>query len=120
MMKLGGWWRLWVVASVLLGVLAFFIARDVKDVSSFRYAMTEAEARAWVDEGKRRTHACDIMGHEAVEALGHDGQSDYQGSYSCTSDGQYISAFLWFFAPGAFLAAIGLTLRWIYRGFRRP
>lgn len=117
MTRIGGWWRLWIVASVLLGALTWLATSQTRDIYSTRSYMTESEAREWVQDQGLRAKACDIAGLPRVSASPDD-RGYYAGSFSCTSDRQYILSFIYALIPAALLAAIGLTCRWVWRGFR--
>jgi hypothetical protein len=118
MQKMGGWWRLWVVASVLLGVPTWIISANTHDVSDYQSDMTRVEAEAWVARAQAKVHRCGLSGKPDIAAQPDISGGLYSGSFYCTSDRQYILSYFYALLPGAILAAIGLTGRWVFRGFR--
>jgi hypothetical protein len=110
---MSGWRRLWIVLSVIFGALAFTEAwHDYSHASAWvAYDGNSVAfwARARADEGLR---GCDV----STMRTGY--QSGNGWWVSCDTSDPFTPALLWFFAPGMAMAVIGLTVRWIWRGFR--
>jgi len=114
---MSGWRRLWIVLSILLGVPAGLIAYDAQRHYVYERYTVET-AQAGVDnEGRRAMRICSQV--PRIAARQDEYGPDYTLSFSCKPKNAGFLAFLWALLPGALLAAIGLTSRWIYRGFKR-
>lgn len=115
-MKLGGWWRIWVVASVLLGAFVLLVSADTNDIYNYAQSPTRAEAETYARSESIRL--CGAPGYGSVSPK-YD-NSAFEATVACRSSGLIARTFLFAFFPALILATIGLTLRWIIRGFRRP
>jgi len=112
---MSGWRRLWIVLSIVFGALAFWVAFD-------------ANYRIWADvpwhgdndafwsaaHANPQLHDCNWETAEAKYPIG-----EMYTVYCITKD-PFTPALLWALMPALFMALVGLTIRWIYRGFRAP
>jgi len=117
---MSGWRRLWVVASILLGAPTLLIAMSVKDFQeSMRNEKDVSVATRWVNDTTLEMRSrCNPK--EVAKAEWDSYGGGYTGYAYCTTKQQIALSFLFALLPGALLAALGLTIRWIYRGFRTP
>lgn len=125
MTRLGGWWRLWIVASIALGIIPAIIAfqdnhLEWRSVSPAPVAVepTKAESSAIrqdVNEARRR---CIVKDNDSVR--GFDNGQEVVFSSSCVTIRTINAAIFAFFAPGAMLLAIGLAVSWVRQGFKDP
>jgi len=112
---MSGWRRLWVVFSILLGVPALMLGYE-SEKRLFAYVdQTEGETpdafwkRAQIIPALKD---CDWGSAEAPHAYGKTYRVE------CDNRNRYIASIRWAFLPALLMALIGLTCRWIYRGFR--
>jgi hypothetical protein len=123
MRELGGWWRLWMVVSVVLGGLVF--------VATFRPHPTKLEwvetvpANAKVDYERWRAERLagrrcqeDFVFPLRLRPTGQSGGPDTLNMW-CTPTRDYLTPSLLALIPGALLLVAGLTFAWVRAGFRR-
>lgn len=121
---MSGWRRLWIVLSIVLGIPVFAIAYDDRS-----RIYTTLEPNQYVQS---------LQGQEFWDALFEQSLHEERSTRSCListvrmeSFGQYysvscerdptdviIEALLLALIPGLFMLLVGLTIRWIYRGFK--
>lgn len=110
---LSGWVRLWIVASVLLGILTYLIAHDIYSHASAIIPYNGDSDQFW-------RHA--MSNRDLGDCIWSTAKADYwmASKYyvTCNNADPWLFAGLWAFAPGLGLAAVGLVCRWVYRGFR--
>ena len=119
---MSGWRRLWIVLSVLLGVPAFAIAYGnaskayvYEEPSDYvKTLQGQGYADAYFAEAKRshtELNAC-ILSTARVEG----------NSITCDRDpyNAALAGIGWALLPAMIMMAFGLTIRWVYRGFRSP
>lgn len=110
---MSGWRRLWIVSSVVFGVLAFLIAHENNSRASSYVSWNGNDEAFWsAAYADPALAGCDWRTAEAKYPIA--------GSYSvsCETRDPFTPALPWAFLPAMFMAVVGLTLRWIYRGFR--
>lgn len=113
---MSGWRRLWLTASVILGLPAAFLGYETEKhhVAYVDAYKGESNPTFWV---RARQHAdlkdCDWGSATADRDM-------FMNSYrvQCNNPSRYFDAFLWGLLPALLMAVVGLTARWIYRGFR--
>ncbi len=114
---MSGWRRLWIVLSLLLGIPAGLIAYDAHD-STYAYVPYTAGMKneAFWQAAYRHPVLQDCVWStaEAMPPIGDEAM------VTCSISGALDMALVWALAPGLLLGALGLTIRWIYRGFRPP
>ena len=112
---MSGWRRLWIVASILLGIPALIIGYDSeKQFSSYQDAIgNESNAAFWARV--RLAPALEDCDWGSAKA-----EHSYGKSYriTCRNPNRHVAALMWASLPAFLLALVGLTLRWIYHGFR--
>lgn len=118
MNKLGGWWRLWLVFSVLVTASMLFTAISSPDVQDYTPEIPGAAVAAWNEDALHKVRACGFLSRPAV-LVTREPSGTYIGYYSCTSRAQYGLVALMGIIVSGLIAGVGLTVRWIYRGFRR-
>lgn len=114
---MSGWRRLWIVLSIILGALAFLAAYDANSSGFAEVKYTDGMSNAAFWQKARESSA--LSDCDWTTAKADAGFSDSM-FVTCTNKNPAGPAFLWALAPAAFMAAAGLTIRWIYRGFRSP
>ena len=110
---MSGWRRLWLVLSVLLGAFAFLLANDNYSQAWADVAWNGDNEAFWqAAHANPRLSNCDWGTAEAKYPNG--------GSYTvyCQTADPWLFALIWAFFPAVIMAAVGLTVRWVYRGFR--
>jgi hypothetical protein len=109
----GGWQRLWIVLSILFGVPAFLIAYDINSRGFAEVAWAGDNQAFW----KAARQAPGLANCDWSTAKS-DSSFDGSAFVSCKTTDPLTPALLWALFPAALMAAIGLTVRWVYRGFR--
>ena len=113
---MSGWRRLWIVLSVVLGGISFAIALDAYSRAS---AVVPYHGNGDTAFWQRAQESPSLRDCEAATMKAEFETGD--GWWvSCQNGDPYTPAFLWAIVPAVFMAAVGLTLRWIYKGFRQP
>lgn len=125
MSKLSGWRRLWIVLSVLSGVPVGLIAWDTwKTELAFVTADDRAQnlprdAFIKAMNAKAREQNPNMANCANHTTRGQNvGGWDYEISCARPLPLVALIAFLFALLPGAVMALCGLTIRWVYRGFR--
>lgn len=112
---MSGWRRLWIVLSILLGAVTYLIEYD-----AYSRASAFIEYQGNNEDFWRLAHRTRALGNCDWATAKAD--TEYPNSHgyvvSCTNADPWLFASLWALLPAALMAAIGLTVRWIYRGFR--
>jgi hypothetical protein len=112
---MSGWRRLWIVLSVLFGGTTYIVTYDAYSRASAEIPYNGDKNAFWQRAEKTRALGdCDWSTAKAEYPL--------SGSYlvTCQNQDPWLFASLWALVPGLVMAGIGLIMRWIYRGFRRP
>lgn len=119
---MSGWRRLWIVLSLIIGVPVFAIAYD--DASQV-YISIEPNDRVKELNGQEFWNALYQQAREQYRsAKGCYRESIamrhlYENQYSITCERSAFFDALFFAAlPSFFMWLVGLTIRWVYRGFR--
>lgn len=116
---MSGWRRLWIVASILAGVPTYYIAADSDKAYGTRYGMTFAEVeKTYAGDVISETCEGKVSSYTTVSYNREGPVTTYDLHASCQRTGSSFRSFLWSLLPAILMAAIGLTMRWIYRGFR--
>lgn len=115
---MSGWRRLWIVASVLLGIPAYLIAVDSYRLKLYENYASLAEAKRGLDLAMGLAQARCLTPPNSLKAYPSGYGEAHYLSFSCDTFAQYFDAVPWALLPALILAAIGLTIRWIYRGFK--
>ena len=111
---MSGWRRLWLVLSVLFGALAFWIAHDSYSRAWAHVPWNGDNKAFWsAAHSNPRLSECDWSTAEAKYPIGHE------YTVYCETRYPFTRALPWAFVPALFMAAVGLAIRWIYRGFRQ-
>ena len=146
--RLGGWWRLWIVASVVYGaIIAVFTWNSYPRVGSISYEASHLKLlsdRTLLILGGRvqppipadtpkwahgpiilempNGHKFEVLGNTTPEQS-KEVAKDYVGVLNSIANEQRISAlqyaFLAWAVPCLLVLALGWAVIWIYRGFRR-
>lgn len=110
---MSGWHRLWLVFSILLGAPIF----------ALQYADRETAFISWSGDNAafwRAAHANDSLQH-CDWRTAHVDPENFDNSYlvSCSVKNSIAWASLWALIPGAIIGALGFTIAWVIRGFRK-
>jgi hypothetical protein len=111
--RMSGWRRLWIVLSILLGAPTFLIAYT--DSRGFASVPWSGDNNAFWSAARNTTELSNCDWATAKASPSYDGASYY---VSCSTNNAFWSALLWALLPAALMAIGGLTVRWVYRGFR--
>jgi len=147
-MLVGGWWRLWIVASVIYGaIVAVFTWNSYPRVESISYEASHLKLlsdRTLLILGGRvqppipadtpkwgrdpiilempNGHKFEVLGNTTPDQS-KEVAKDYVGVLSSIANERRISAlhyaFLAWAVPCLLVLALGWAVSWIYRGFRR-
>jgi hypothetical protein len=114
---MSGWRRLWIVSSVLFGVFAGIIAwqptrHDYVQVSN----AVKTNVDLWATPQMRDEVIRCAGGMKATYVWGDS--STYTYVVDCDNPDPLTASLLWACVPAIVMATVGLTVRWIYRGFR--
>jgi hypothetical protein len=120
MHRLGGWWRLWIVATTVLAAGLFAMQfqprqRDIVETES--YLTAEAVAHRLVQVRRDIKPRCVPTSYFEIPARHKDG--DYLLVFACRSWASLWTMIGLALLPGALLLAIGLAVRWVRTGFIR-
>lgn len=110
---MSGWRRLWIVLSILFAVPTFLLVYDSYSTAFADIAWNGDNNAFWAAAySEPALRECDWPTAKAEPAI---------GTYSmvtCKTNDPFMPALLWSLFPAVLMAAVGLTIRWIYRGFR--
>ncbi len=110
---MSGWRRLWIVASLLFGALTYLVAYDnYRRASALMDFNGDSEAFWMAAHHNRELGNCIWATAKADHWTG----TTYM--ISCQNADPWLFASLWAFLPAIILAVVGITVRWVYRGFR--
>lgn len=117
---MSGWRRLWIVLSILFGLLAFFIAYSD---ASRAYVWVEPSSYVKAQQGQAFTDAFFVeasRSHAELNACVLATTKVSADTISCERDpfNVFFAALPWALLPGLLMMIVSLTVRWIYRGFR--
>ena len=112
---MSGWRRLWITASILLGIPAILLGYEAEKhhIGYVDKYQGDTNGSFWKRaQGMPSLKDCDWGSATSSHMFGN--------SYriQCNNPSRYFDAFLWGLLPALLMALIGLTARWIYRGFR--
>lgn len=114
---MSGWQRLWIVASILMGlpVGATVYSAASQASASVSYPAGMTSAQFWQNAHREpQLSKCDWTTAKAEFPVGDS------WLVRCDTPGALAAALPWALVPGLILGGIGLTVRWIFRGFRPP
>lgn len=116
---MSGWRRLWIVLSVIFGVAAGVVSWQptyseyvVVDPTTFK-DWDEFWKLPMVETAMSNCGAGTIR---ARFAFGSGASTNYR--LECPAKDPLTTSLLWALVPGLIMAAVGLIVRWVYRGFR--
>lgn len=112
---MSGWRRLWIVLSIIFGIPSALIGYDdakTRSVYQDKYANEDWPAFWQRALANRDLNGCDINKAEARNVYGNSWR------ITCPNANRYIEGMMWGLFPAFVMAIAGITLRWIYRGFR--
>lgn len=115
---MSGWRRLWIVLSIIFGVFAAIISwqptrHDYVQVSNTIKTNDDLWGTSQMQD--ELTH-CVPYSAKATYAYGYG--STYTYVVECDEKDPVTTSFLWALFPALLMAVVGLTVRWIYSGFR--
>lgn len=147
--RLGGWWRLWIVASVIYGaIIAVITWNSFPSVESISYETSHlkrlsdrtlqilggrvqppipADTPNWARDPPiilemPNGHTFEVLGNTTPEQS-KEVAKDYVGVLNSIANERRVSAlqyaFLAWMVPCLLVLALGWAVSWIYRGFRR-
>jgi hypothetical protein len=115
---MSGWRRLWIVFSVVFGVIAAIIAwqptrHDYVAVSQSIKTNDDLWATPQMQNELSR-----CLPYSAKATYAYSDTSTYTYAVDCENKDPLGTSILWALFPAFFMAVFGLTVRWIYRGFK--
>ena len=125
MTNLGGWWRLWIVCSILIGAVIFASTFDPTPKSlNFSEAVPagkKVDYDKWRDEKLHGRTCLNSMDYPIHLVPKNDPEGPGTLILWCEPVPNLKEALLWSLVPGLSLLALGLTFSWVRAGFRtRP
>jgi len=120
--KLGGWWRLWVLLTVVLGVLVFVASFEPNPAKLEWVESVPADAKInyekWRDE-KLAGRTCKDAFVFPIRSwpLGARPNTPHTMQMSCNPKPDYQRPIALALIPGALLLMVGLAFAWVRAGF---
>ena len=127
MNRLSGWWRGWVVISVLWTLFAIAAAWPSRENRAFDMFPAGQASERVADLIRNAPDSCVPSSIETTTAAIDDpnagaagsGTPYLQASLSCRPKGGVWLLVLFVIIPPLILAALGLAIKWVAQGFRR-
>lgn len=114
---MSGWRRLWIVLSILFAIPAALIAWQPQHSDLLTVKRGSANDDVWaIARSRNGLSRCD-WGTAQAKYLWNEDEGDLY-SVECDDKDPLTPALLWSFFPALLMAGVGLTIRWVYRGFR--
>ena len=119
---MSGWRRVWVVLSILFGLPAAYIAYDTNMARETFYGRTQAEIDDADWRGVEAQLNCTARTgtHRTLSSYTTEDRGKFDVYFTCRKRNSLGFALALGLAPALLMAAVGLTMRWIWRGFRPP
>lgn len=119
MQRIGGWWRLWIVSTIISGVVLFTLQfaprqRDIVEVKS--YPTLDAMAQRAVEAAREVRPRCVPTSY--IEMPMQHSSGEFMLAIACRSWASLLRIIGISIVPGAVLLVLGLTVQWVRIGFR--
>lgn len=117
---MSGWRRLWIVLSIIFGAFAAILSwqpNHTEYVTIPTNQFTDWDSFWKIPKVEAVTTAnCGYGTIRGERSYGYDGTTTYR--LECPAKDPLTTSLLWALVPAIVMAAVGLIVRWVYRGFR--